>query len=315
MDRIIHRDTVEIFGDGSARRDFTHVDDLVDTLLNAMRTRRLSTNVAIYPVGSGSPRTVNELVQVISKETKREAQIVHSPPHPQELPITFADSSKVINELGFQPRRSLETAVRDMLRCPRKIEVVVVVASCGREKLLRDRSLPSIQKQTVAPARVCVVLDEAESASTDLQALRQDFPKFEFIRNCRTKGASGAWNTGVMQVATLPEVQMYCYLAILDDDDSWERNHLETCLKETENGLADLVVSGIVRHEGGENRKQTIPETLRQEDFFVGNPHIQGSNLFLSLRLFFRAGGGSMNFFQVALTAICAFACLMFPRT
>jgi len=291
VDRIIHRDAIEIYGDGSASRDFTHVDDLVEALLNAIYARGTSTNVEVYPIGSGNPRSVNELVEIIKNETQRDANIIHSPAHRQEVSITFADNTKAIKELGFRPKGSLEKAVREVMLHPRPIEVLVVVATHHRETLLRTRSLPSIQRQTVPPNRVCVVVDEdVDSKNTDIDSLRRDFPEFHFIRNCRTKGASGAWNSGVMEITNLPEVQKYCYLAILDDDDMWEPDHVEKCLKEAQNGLTDWVISGIVRHEDGSSRKQTIPQNLQQEDFFVGNPHIQGSNLFLSLRLFYRAG-------------------------
>ena len=291
VDRIIHRDPIEIYGDGSARRDFTHVDDLVGALLNAMYTRGSSIDIGVYPVGSGKPRSIHELINIIQQETQKDARIIYSAARCQELPITFADSSKAVNELGFRPQKSLDEAAREVLLQPRPIEIVAVVATHNREEHLRTRSLPSIQRQTVLPNRVCIVVDEhVNSGDTDIAALEKDYPAFRFIRNCRTKGASGAWNCGILEVTDLPETQKYCYLAILDDDDSWEPNHLEKCLEKTHNGLVDWVVSGIVRHEDGRNLFQTIPDSLQQDDFFVGNPHVQGSNLFVSLRLFYRAG-------------------------
>jgi len=177
--------------------------------------------------------------------------------------------------------------VEEIVSHPRKIKIIAVVATHRREELLRTRALASIRAQTIRPDEVCVVSDDDE---TDLEALKREFPEFRFIRNYRTKGASGAWNCGVMELTSLPEVQKYCYLAVLDDDDAWEPNHLAKCLEQVQNGLADLVVSGIVRHEEKETRRQQIPRNIQQKDFFVGNPHIQGSNLFLSLRLFYRAG-------------------------
>lgn len=315
VDRIIHRDAVELFGDGSACRDFTHVDDLVDALSNAMYTHGSSMDVGIYPIGKGEPRSVNDLVEIIKCETKRDPRIIHSPAHQEEIPITVADSSKATQELRFQPKRSLETAVREVLVHPRAVEVVVVVATHRREELLRTRSLPSIQRQTVSPARVCVVVDEdIDSGITDVEALRQDFPEYHFIRNCRSKGASGSWNSGVLEVSDLPEVQKYCYLAILDDDDSWEDNHLETCLEKTQNGLVDWVIPGIVRHEDGVSRKQTIPSTLKQEDFFVGNRMCK-DRIYSSRCGYSIVPARSTNSYLLALIATSASACLMLPKT
>lgn len=174
-----------------------------------------------------------------------------------------------------------------MVLHPRSIKVLAVVATHNRELLLRTRALPSIRAQTVPPDEVCVVVDDN---ATSIHSLKDEFPEFRFIRNTRTQGASGAWNCGVMELTGLPQVQTYCYLAILDDDDEWEPNHVEKCLEMVQNGLTDMVVSGIIRHDENGTHRQKLPTVLKQVDFFVGNPHIQGSNLFVSLRLFYRAG-------------------------
>jgi uncharacterized protein (TIGR00725 family) len=293
MDRIIHRDTIEIYGDGSARRDFTHVDDLVQILVNTMHARSSAKDIRIYTVGNGSPRSIKELVDILQEKTGKSARVVHTKPTDHELAETFADNSAVKKEFGFCPRvDALEAAIHGMMFHPRPIRVVVVVATRNREALLRTRSLPSIQRQTAPPDQVCIVVDEDEDyGMTSIEGLESDFPEFKFVRNSRSRGASGAWNCGVFELTSLPEAEKYCYLAILDDDDAWEPNHLEQCLAKVQNGFTDWVVSGIIRHDDQEPpQEQTIPDQLQQQDFFVRNPHVQGSNLFLSLRLFYRAG-------------------------
>lgn len=295
-DCLIHRDIIEIYGDGSARRDFTHVNDLVDALLHTMNLPFVKKLVKIFPIGRGEPRSVNELLKILTTMICKKPRVIHCFSNQNELCETYADTKRLQQELGFRPCINLDVCIQDMMLHPKKVQIVVVVATRYRENLLRSRSLPSIQKQSRPADRVCIVIDENENSSskdehpTDLEQLRLDFPGFRFIRNQRAPGPGGAWNSGIMAVTDLPEVQKYCYLAILDDDDFWEPNHLELCFGKVQNGLTDLVVSGIIRHENAQCRAQSIPNDLKQSDFFVGNPHIQGSNLFLSLRLFYRAG-------------------------
>jgi len=110
IDRLIHRDTVHVFGDGSASRDFTHVDDLVEALLAAMQKRASANDVNVYPIGSGKPRSVAELLNVVERATRRNAHVIHFPALSHELPITCADNSMAASELNFYPSKTLEQA-------------------------------------------------------------------------------------------------------------------------------------------------------------------------------------------------------------
>ena len=84
---------------------------------------------------------------------------------------------------------------------------------------------------------------------------------------------------------------------MLDDDDWWEPCYLKNSLDKAIEENADWVISGIIRHETetGEGIKLSIPVSLDEKDFFAGNPHIQGSNLFIRLSYLLMAGGYDEN--------------------
>ena len=96
---------VTIFGDGSARRDFTYIDDIVSGVLAALDRPN---GYRIYNLGTTATTKLLDLVQNIAEVLGQPAHIRYEDPQPGDVPITFADISRAQRELGFQPKTSLE---------------------------------------------------------------------------------------------------------------------------------------------------------------------------------------------------------------
>ena len=96
-----------VVGDGTQTRDFTYVSDVVDALLTVVEHGRIG---EVYNVGTGAPVSVNELVRLLGA-----TEIVHIDKRPGEPDCTWADISKIRNELGWQPKVSFAEGVRIML--------------------------------------------------------------------------------------------------------------------------------------------------------------------------------------------------------
>jgi UDP-glucose 4-epimerase len=94
---------VEIYGDGTQRRDFVHVDDVVQGLLLAWR-RRVSGSLII---GSGHSITVLELLDRARRVTGQELPAVHVAPKPGEMPAVVVDIGRA-RSLGYRPAVTLE---------------------------------------------------------------------------------------------------------------------------------------------------------------------------------------------------------------
>lgn len=56
-----------------------------------------------------------------------------------------------------------------------------------------------------------------------------DVPTATLLPNVRSRGASGAWNTGLSWLLSQAEDPSAHFVAILDDDDEWAPAHLELC--------------------------------------------------------------------------------------
>jgi hypothetical protein len=124
------------------------------------------------------------------------------------------------------------------------------------------------------------------------------------IQNTRTKGFSGtgAWNSGAFKA--LRYSKRNYFLAFLDDDDELKANYLETLFKSVIkpdkiriNGELKIIktiasITGFLRIE--KEKKvliQVKKESFNKESFFVSNPGLQGSNLFIELKTFWTIGG------------------------
>jgi broad specificity phosphatase PhoE/glycosyltransferase involved in cell wall biosynthesis len=181
--------------------------------------------------------------------------------------------------------------------------IVALLATRGRFDLLALRAIPSILAQSRLPDRILVVVDQSPSELPDealaeqtrrLRALCRGRVRLTVMRNRRTPArASGAWNTGLDQLHRDIRQPDLVFVAVLDDDDAWEPDHLECCFSAALAGDLNMVASGLIRHEtaGDPGHRHLIPSRLDARELFVRGQHIQGSNLFVRLDLLLLAGG------------------------
>jgi UDP-glucuronate 4-epimerase len=97
--------SIPLFGDGSVRRDFTHVRDVCRGLFAALTAPRV-VGEAIN-LGSDRPISMSELVKRLESSIGRPAQIVRQPSNPADLATTHADLTKARRLLGYEPQVSL----------------------------------------------------------------------------------------------------------------------------------------------------------------------------------------------------------------
>lgn len=98
---------VMIWGDGSPRREFMHVDDLADACLFVMHNYN---GAEMLNVGVGSDVSILELAQLIQKITGYTGKLSFDTSKPTGAPRKLLDSGKLI-ELGFRTQISLEEGI------------------------------------------------------------------------------------------------------------------------------------------------------------------------------------------------------------
>jgi UDP-glucuronate 4-epimerase len=104
---------ITVFGDGSMRRDFTHVDDIVRGILAA--ADRSPEGFRPYNLGSGAPITLTDLVAAMGRAAGRTPEVRHEPVPLGDVDATFADIARARSELGWEPRIRLEQGLETVV--------------------------------------------------------------------------------------------------------------------------------------------------------------------------------------------------------
>ena len=101
---------VPVFGDGTTRRDYTYVEDIIAGVRAAMDYEASAYEV----INLGGSRTVglSELIALLERELGQKAVIDRQPAQPGDVPRTYADVSKARRLLGYDPRTPIEEGIR-----------------------------------------------------------------------------------------------------------------------------------------------------------------------------------------------------------
>ena len=160
---------------------------------------------------------------------------------------------------------------------------VIIASSLNRNDLLFSRSLYSVLIQNRSPDYVLIVDDnQNETISKDIQRRILDLEnnKIHYIKNLQTPNMSGtgAWNSGIKwyeKIFTEDD-----YIAILDDDDSWHKEYIDSCYDAVTSSpkMPDAVFAFIKRSDC-DMCSFFDAEDISINNFLKGNPGIQGSNM------------------------------------
>lgn len=167
----------------------------------------------------------------------------------------------------------------------------VVIATCGRLQLLK-RALHSVSAQSLKPDRVVVIVDQHGLELDQVRYLGDRLNlSLEVLVNRRMPGASGAWNTALDHLIRSEADASRHIVSILDDDDWWESDYLRLVHQAARTGV-EVIAAAIKRYDAKspEGRLYLPPQKLSLDDFLVGNPGIQGSNLSVRLSTMLWAG-------------------------
>jgi len=110
----VHRGKpIPFFGDGSTRRDYTYIDDIVDGVLRAIDRCK---GYEIYNLGESQTTSLSELVRLIGEATGKEPVLDRQPMQPGDVLVTYADVSKAREQLGYDPRTSVREGLERFVR-------------------------------------------------------------------------------------------------------------------------------------------------------------------------------------------------------
>jgi UDP-glucuronate 4-epimerase len=101
---------IPVFGDGSTRRDYTYIDDIIAGVRAAIDYDQ--SRYEIINLGESRTIELRELISLLEKALDRQAEIDRQLPQPGDVPQTFADITKARRLLGYDPRTQIEEGIQ-----------------------------------------------------------------------------------------------------------------------------------------------------------------------------------------------------------
>ncbi len=106
--RILDGKGIDLYGDGSSRRDYTYIEDVVSGVLGALTA---PPGYRVYNLGESATISLSDLVALIETACGKAAVRHFKPPQPGDVPVTYADISRAREEIGYDPRTPIGRGV------------------------------------------------------------------------------------------------------------------------------------------------------------------------------------------------------------
>jgi len=103
--RILAGQAINQFGDGTTRRDYTYIDDIIQGVMASLKYE--GPLFDIFNLGESETIELRDLIVAVETAVGRKAQIKKWPEQPGDVPITCADISKARKLLGYNPTTPL----------------------------------------------------------------------------------------------------------------------------------------------------------------------------------------------------------------
>ena len=104
---------IPMYGDGSSRRDYTYVDDLIDGIVNVIHYHK---GFEIYNLGESQTTSLRELIRLIEEALGKNANIERLEPQPGDVSVTYADITKAERMLMYQPKVKMEEGMKRFVK-------------------------------------------------------------------------------------------------------------------------------------------------------------------------------------------------------
>lgn len=96
------------YGDGTSKRDYTYVSDIIDGIMSAVDKKF---DYEIINLGDSEPVELKYLISQIEENLGKRAKIDQLPDQPGDVPITYADISKAGKLLDYRPKVKTEKGI------------------------------------------------------------------------------------------------------------------------------------------------------------------------------------------------------------
>ncbi|MEK6289373.1 MAG: NAD-dependent epimerase/dehydratase family protein [Acidobacteriota bacterium] len=106
---ISQRLPIPIFGDGTTRRDYTYINDIISGVVAAMNYDR--SQFEVFNLGESETVELRRLVELLEHALDKRAIIDRQPEQPGDVPVTYANIDRARRLLGYNPQTSIKAGL------------------------------------------------------------------------------------------------------------------------------------------------------------------------------------------------------------
>ncbi|HEY0376014.1 MAG TPA: GDP-mannose 4,6-dehydratase [Pyrinomonadaceae bacterium] len=111
---------IPVFGDGTTRRDYTYVDDIIQGVRASIDYD--ASDYEVFNLGESQTVELRQLIALLERELGREALVERHPLQPGDVPQTYADIEKARRLLGYDPQTKIADGIRRFVEWLRREE-------------------------------------------------------------------------------------------------------------------------------------------------------------------------------------------------
>jgi UDP-glucose 4-epimerase len=112
IDRGLHHQEINIWGDGTVIRDYIHVNDVVEAFLKASASLGPE---RIFNISSGQGHSVNEIIRMVEEDLHQPLRVIHTPGLASDVPINILDNTLARQILHWDPRINLSDGLHQTI--------------------------------------------------------------------------------------------------------------------------------------------------------------------------------------------------------
>jgi UDP-glucuronate 4-epimerase len=113
-----------LYNAGRIKRDWTYIDDIVAGLTLCLDSPKLANGYEILNLGCSNPVENLDFVATLEKLLNKKANIIDTPTPPSEPLITYADTTKARELLGYQPKTQVPQGLANFITWMREEKII-----------------------------------------------------------------------------------------------------------------------------------------------------------------------------------------------
>lgn len=113
LDRALKSESIDIWGDGTVKRDYLYVTDMVQAIALLVE---YNGSKKIFNISSGRGHSLNEILDIMLRDFRLNPEVRYLPVRGFDVPVNVLDHSSLSRETGWAPQTDLITGMRNMCR-------------------------------------------------------------------------------------------------------------------------------------------------------------------------------------------------------